>query len=486
MLYFADRISDNIRKREPEGYLICVNVPIARSGTQRYLNDEVGRESESKDDEVTVYRPEEEVFSDATIASFEGMPVTNDHPDADEGVTADNIQWLQKGHCQNVHRGSGNEKNMLIADLVITDPATIKAVLDGKREISCGYNYELCEEDGKLVQRQIRGNHIAIVDKGRAGHRVCIKDSAPTKERSKPKMAKTKHGIWAKMLAKFAVDADPEEVAEAVEAIDEMASENEESEAKATDAEVSEKLDELKGMIESLPAMKSGEDEDEEEEVPAEKTEDEEPDKLDKVIALLEQLIAQKGADCGTNCKKGTDEEPEAEPEEEKDPMQELEDDLEELEKAEKEEAASDEGEEVEEEEGEVFAPDEDPDEPESHFVDPEEINEEDEDETAEEEEEAPKVMGDRLARDAARAAIKAVKPVIAKLPTRQRKVAADAAMASIRKACGLTAKPVKNSYSDIRRSQLSRKATDSKTSRDISDKELSARIRQRNANYKK
>ena len=192
MLYYADRISDNIRKREPEGYLICVNVPIARMGTQRYMQDELGQRGE---DEITVYRPEEEVFSKATIASFEGMPVTNDHPDDPEGVTADNIQYLQKGHCQNVRRGTGSDRDLLIADLLITDPHTIQAVLDGKREISCGYNYELCEEDGKYVQRQIRGNHIAIVDKGRAGHRVCIKDSAPTYERRKT-MAKNHNTIW--------------------------------------------------------------------------------------------------------------------------------------------------------------------------------------------------------------------------------------------------------------------------------------------------
>ena len=148
MLFYADRISENIRRREPEGYLICVNVPIARSGAQKYMQDEVGQNGDGM---VTVYRPEEEVFSKATMASFEGMPVTNDHPQAEEGVTVDNIQWLQKGHCQNVRRGTGAESNMLIADLVITDPVTIQEVLDGKREISCGYNYELCDEDGKLV-----------------------------------------------------------------------------------------------------------------------------------------------------------------------------------------------------------------------------------------------------------------------------------------------------------------------------------------------
>ena len=65
MLYYAARISENIRRREPEGYLICVNVPIARSGTQQYQNDEIGRTGR---DLVTVYRPEEEVFSPACIA----------------------------------------------------------------------------------------------------------------------------------------------------------------------------------------------------------------------------------------------------------------------------------------------------------------------------------------------------------------------------------------------------------------------------------
>ena len=67
----------------------------------------------------------------------------------------------------------------MLADLIITDPRLIEAILAGKREISCGYTYELCEENGKYIQRRIRGNHVAVVDAGRAGPRVCIKDQEP-------------------------------------------------------------------------------------------------------------------------------------------------------------------------------------------------------------------------------------------------------------------------------------------------------------------
>lgn len=469
MLYYADRISDNIRKREPEGYLICVNVPIARAGKQQYLNDELDRPGDA-DAEVTVTRPEDEVFSEATMASFEGMPVTNDHPNDENGVDANNIKWLQKGHCQNVRRGTGDQKNMIVADLIITDPDTIEDVMNGKREISCGYNYELCEEDGKLVQRQIRGNHIAIVDKGRAGHRVCIKDSAPQKERRKPKMAKTKHGIWAKMLAKYAVDADPEEVAEAVEAIDEIVNEEPEKEEKASDAEVNQKLDKIMDVLENMPEKKAEEDEDEEE-VVAPKAEDDEPDKQDIIIDLLKKLVEKQGAD---KCGKDEDPEPDA--------LEKLEDDIDEIAEA-VEEKVEDEDEEAVEEE-ETFSPDEDPSEPESHFVDPEAINEQDEDETEETLEMAPTVM-DRKARDAMKAAIRAVKPMIAMLPERQRKVAADAAARSIRRSYGMTPKAKRNGYTAIKQSQR-RKASDSVKRKD-NDSDLAKRImKSRNVNYKK
>ncbi len=171
MHYYGTRLSENISRREPEGYLLCLNVPVARTGTQDYLPEELGLPGSSF---MSVFRPEEEVFSPETMASFEGMPVTNDHPP--EGVDVSNIRALQKGHAHNVRRGGGDESDLLLADLIITDPHLIDLILDGKREISCGYTYELCEENGQYIQRKIRGNHVAVVDAGRAGKRVAIRD----------------------------------------------------------------------------------------------------------------------------------------------------------------------------------------------------------------------------------------------------------------------------------------------------------------------
>ena len=205
--YYGTRLSENISRREPEGYLLCLNVPVARTGTQEYLPEELGLPGGGGT--IPVYRPEEEVFAPETVASFEGMPVTNDHPP--DGVDIENIRRLQMGHAHNVRRGTGEEEDLLLADLIITDPRLIDAILEGKREISCGYTYELAKENGQYIQRKIRGNHIAVVDAGRAGKRVSIKDKKPIERSTSMKKP------LSKILARMAKDGDVEAVAEFIE-----------------------------------------------------------------------------------------------------------------------------------------------------------------------------------------------------------------------------------------------------------------------------
>jgi len=174
----------------PEGFLICHDVPIARTGTQLYLADEVPLEANGAG-QVEVARTPEEVFRPETLASFEGKPVTLDHPD--DWVTPENWKQLAVGLTQNVRRGDGLEQDLVIADLLITDAEAIEKVRRGLRQVSCGYDADYVQsEPGKGEQRNIIGNHVALVPRGRAGPRCAIQDK-------EPKMSKRswKDRIWA-------------------------------------------------------------------------------------------------------------------------------------------------------------------------------------------------------------------------------------------------------------------------------------------------
>ena len=206
--YYGTKLSENISRRDPEGYLLCLNVPVARTGFQEYLPEELGLTGPGT---VQVYRPAEEVFAPEALASFEGMPVTDGHPP--DGVDVRNARRLQMGHAHHIRRGAGGESDLLLADLIITDPRLIGEILGGKREISCGYHYELREENGRYVQRRIRGNHIAVVDAGRAGHRVCIKDHQTTERR------KNMNKSLSKILVRLARDGEEETLAEIIGAL---------------------------------------------------------------------------------------------------------------------------------------------------------------------------------------------------------------------------------------------------------------------------
>lgn len=179
--YFGSRISDHILKT-PEGFLICKDVPIARTGTQQYRGSEFG--APVGDALYNVQRPEAEVFDRAAVASFEGKPVCDEHPEED--VTPDNYGRYMKGVCRDVRRGDGDLSNCLVADLVIYDADLINKIEAGKREISCGYD---ClwnpTSDSSYDQLEIRGNHVAVVDRGRAGHKVAIRDTAVDKKGGK-------------------------------------------------------------------------------------------------------------------------------------------------------------------------------------------------------------------------------------------------------------------------------------------------------------
>lgn len=226
--YYGYTISPN-QIETGEGFLICRNVPIARTGEQEYLGREIGLSGEDGNRLITVRRPPEEVFSNAAMASFEGKPATNDHPP--DLIGPYDAAVYEKGHAQNVRRGSGEWEDYILADLHIHDRELIDAIQRGKREISCGYECEYVpNEDGTYTQKNIRGNHVAVVERGRAGKRAAILDSDTIKHQAikKPeRKAMKKKGLFFKLFGQAVKDKSPEEIEQlamdAADAFDEEA-----------------------------------------------------------------------------------------------------------------------------------------------------------------------------------------------------------------------------------------------------------------------
>lgn len=177
----TERISDNMR-RTPDGFLLCLNVPIARTGPLQYTPAEMPHIPPGPGQFVTVERPEGVVFSAETMASFNGKPVVIGHPSTDSGLlTPSTARMAAIGSMQNIRRGAGSDSDKLLADLLITDAIAISLIESGQlREVSCGYR-GIVEPTGpgRGVQTAIIGNHLALVDRGRAGAECAIKDHHP-------------------------------------------------------------------------------------------------------------------------------------------------------------------------------------------------------------------------------------------------------------------------------------------------------------------
>lgn len=155
----------------PEGYL-TVTVPITRPGVFPYQRQDGTIQMEAK--------LPDEIFSDRTIRSARSKPVTDDHPN--EPVTLKNYNRYAKGMS---HTDATVRNLKLYVSMTITDEALIQKIRDGKREISIGFLSDVVAEQGsyngdayQYVQRNLEINHIAIVDKGRAGPEVAIRNDS--------------------------------------------------------------------------------------------------------------------------------------------------------------------------------------------------------------------------------------------------------------------------------------------------------------------
>ena len=154
------------------GFMHVTNVPIARVGVFPYMKADRSIEMEAK--------LPTELLSDSTVNSADNRPVTNDHHGL---VTKDNATQLAKGFtADNAHV----DDNTLRVDMTIMDGKLIDAINNGKQELSIGFQTNIDQTPGEYngvaydsVQKDIQINHVAVVNQGRAGHKVrLLGDSA--------------------------------------------------------------------------------------------------------------------------------------------------------------------------------------------------------------------------------------------------------------------------------------------------------------------
>lgn len=166
-----------MRKIDENGYLLVENNPLTKEGVFPYSGAQIGLEP--PDRIFKVYRPAEELQKPETLKSFELAPFINEHAMlGDYGVPAES-----KGVLGVVGQNVKFNAPYLTADIKIFGNKMKDLLERGKNNISAGYSFDLDNTSGNFngenydcIQRNIRCNHIALVQEGRCGKDVRVLD----------------------------------------------------------------------------------------------------------------------------------------------------------------------------------------------------------------------------------------------------------------------------------------------------------------------
>lgn len=224
----------SMRTKDDNGFLHVALTPISKATVNPYLGKEIPFSDEHGFDPEKIYyalRPADELEKAAN--TFNGLPLLLEHHEINAEKPAK--EWV----VGSVGTDAVFEAPYLKNSMTVTDAQAIGYIEDGQAaEISCCYSYdpdftsgEFTEVDGSkvhydLIMRNIKGNHVALVPEGRAGHDVKVADSmnavkySNENERRKNSMM---NGIPIdEFLAKFMPLASDEEKAAAKSELEKM------------------------------------------------------------------------------------------------------------------------------------------------------------------------------------------------------------------------------------------------------------------------
>lgn len=166
------------RSYDDNGFIVIKDNPISKVGVFPYLGRQISPELEP-DKIYKVYRPEEELSNPKTLESFRLLPWIDEHAMLGrEGSSSD-----KKGVKGVIGDNVFFEDGYLKANLKVFSDEMAELIESGKRDLSIGYKCIYEPEKGvfngesyDFVQKEIRGNHLALVTEGRSGRDVSVLD----------------------------------------------------------------------------------------------------------------------------------------------------------------------------------------------------------------------------------------------------------------------------------------------------------------------
>jgi hypothetical protein len=170
------------RTYDTNGWAEIKNNPISKAGVFQYSGRAIG--ADDPDKLYNVYRPAEELNNPDTIDSFKLLPWVDDHPYSVLGSESDGLPTAdEKGVDGVIGENVYFENDTLYANIKAFTDKLASLIAAGKKELSAGFRCVYEKASGNYngqaydyIQRSIRGNHLALVEKGRMGPDVAVLD----------------------------------------------------------------------------------------------------------------------------------------------------------------------------------------------------------------------------------------------------------------------------------------------------------------------
>ncbi len=176
--------AQSARQYDTNGWFEVKNNPISKVGVFYYLGKDIpGAPDPAK--LYAVYRPAEELSDPDTLESLKLLPWIDEHAmlgSEESGNTPAENKGVGGVLGQDVY--FDEESEQVFGNIKCWSEAQAGAIDSGKDQLSCGYRckYEWCDGEYKgqpyqVIQRKLRGNHLALVKTGRMGPEVAVLDS---------------------------------------------------------------------------------------------------------------------------------------------------------------------------------------------------------------------------------------------------------------------------------------------------------------------